>query len=228
MRTYSFLVLAKRRPGLDDCLAFLERLGHDVRAVVGARGEDLPAVCLDWHGDVIISYMSPWIVPEALLARARIASINFHPGPPEYPGTGCTNFALYHGEREYGVTVHHLDPTADTGRIIAVRRFPCRECDSVWDLTHRSYQHLTQLFVEVIGQFVSTGTLPKSSERWGRRPYRRSELEELCRISPDMPKGEVDRRIRATTFPGMPGAYVEIGGHTFEYTGRPRTLSPNR
>src|SRR5216684_8833236 len=100
-------------------------LEHDPHAgvVMGLRGEPAPAEFETWEGDYIVSYLSPWIVPEPLLNRARRAAINFHPGPPEYPGIGCTNFALYNNETSYGVTCHHMVPKVDTGAIISVKRF---------------------------------------------------------------------------------------------------------
>ena len=60
---------------------------------LGRRGDGWPRDVDTWTGDFIISYLSPFILPKALLERAGRAAINFHPGPPEYPGIGCTNFA---------------------------------------------------------------------------------------------------------------------------------------
>ena len=213
----SFLVLAKRRPGLDECVAQLERLSSHVNVVLGERGEPLPHSCFDWEGDVLISYLSPWVIPARLLRKARIAALNFHPGPPEYPGIGCTNFAIYHGAREYGVTAHHMEEKVDTGRIIAVRRFPIFDDDTVFTVTQRAYEHLAVLFQSVFTQLTSSGTLPESHEKWARKPYARRELETLCKITLGMSREDIERRIKATTYPGMPGAYVEIYGHRFEY-----------
>lgn len=211
------LVLAKKRLGLDEVVAYLNDVCGDVCVCVGERGQPPPPESLEWLGDLLISYASPWIVPAALLGRARMATINFHPGPPEYPGTGCTNFAIYDGVREYGVTAHHMAPTVDTGPIIAVRRFAVDPTDDVWTVTQRAYEHLYALLRGVIGALVTTGRLPDSMERWKRAPFRRSELEALCRVTADMSREEVARRIKATTFPGMPGAYIELFGHRFAY-----------
>ena len=30
-----------------------------------------------------------------LIKRCKIAAINFHPGPPQYRGIGCINYALF-------------------------------------------------------------------------------------------------------------------------------------
>lgn len=83
----------------------------------------------------MISYLCPWILPEHLLERAKVASVNFHPGPPEYPGIGCTNFAIYNQEVIFGMTCHHMATRVDTGKIVAVRRFPLFPTDTVLSLT---------------------------------------------------------------------------------------------
>src|SRR4051812_47273679 len=80
----------------------------DSTIITGTRQQPFPLECADWEGDYLFSYLSPWVIPATLLKRAKIASVNFHPGPPEYPGIGCTNFAIYNDESVFGVTCHHM------------------------------------------------------------------------------------------------------------------------
>lgn len=185
--------------------------------LLGTRGEKIPENIYSWEGDYLFSYLSPWIIPERLLNRAHSGAINFHPGPPEYPGIGCTNFAIYNGESVFGVTCHHMAASVDTGDIIAVRRFPLYETDTVWTLTQRCYSFIQTLFQEIVAKIVTGDPLPKSEEKWVKRPYKREELEELCRITPDMTAAEIHRRIRAVTFPGYPSVYTEVAGIRFSH-----------
>ena len=184
------------------------------------RGDPWPEGIGDWRGDFIISYLSPFIVPQGLLDNAKGAALNFHPGPPEYPGIGCTNFALYNGETQYGVTCHHMAAKVDTGPIVAVRRFDILPDDSVLSLTERCYAHIFDLFLEITGILLAGRPLPVADEAWTHKPYKRYELDSLCRITPDMEAEEIERRIRAVTFPGAPGAFVELQGHRFDYAGK--------
>lgn len=188
----------------------------DVQAHLGGWGEPLPAEARGWEGDLIVSYLSRWVVPQHLLAVARVAAINFHPASPDYPGIGCNNFALYDGAAEYGVTCHHMAATVDTGPIIAVRRFPVTEDDDVASLLTRTYEVQFELFIEVMEALVAGRGLPSSAETWTRSPYTRAEFDQLGKISPDMDADEIARRIRATSFgPWQPT--VELAGHTFVY-----------
>ncbi|MFA6316399.1 MAG: formyltransferase family protein [Elusimicrobiota bacterium] len=216
-RRYRFLVFAKDKPGLIEALAFLRPHAASIKVFVGDVGDPFPRKARLIKADFIISYISPWIIPGEVLSRASIAALNFHPGPPEYPGIGCTNFALYDRCREFGVTAHHMVEKVDTGSIVAVQRFPLQSSDTVASLTERCYRHILRLFKDLFGGFFSSGRLPDCSAVWARRPFRRAELDALCRISPEMAREEVARRVLATSFPGKPGPYVIIQGHRFEY-----------
>ena len=183
--------------------------------LLGQRGDPLPERVEKWEGDFILSYLSPWIIPERLLNRAKRGALNFHPGPPEYPGIGCTNFAIYNQEATFGVTCHHMAPKVDTGPIVAVRRFPIYDTDTVFTLTHRCYAFIQTLFQEIVAKIALAEVLPASDDRWTRLPYMRRELNELCRVKPDMSAEEVARRVKAVTFPGAPGAFTEVAGFRF-------------
>jgi methionyl-tRNA formyltransferase len=183
---------------------------------IGKRGDPFPDDLRNWRGDYVLSYLSPWIVPECVLKNAATAAVNFHTGPPEYPGIGCTNFAIYNGESRVGVTCHHMAPRVDTGPIIAVRRFPLYEHDSGWSLTQRCYVAIQSLFYEIIDMILDGRELPTSEEMWTRTPYKRSELNALCEITLDMSESEIARRVRAVTFPGAPGAFIVINGMRFD------------
>jgi methionyl-tRNA formyltransferase len=181
---------------------------------IGDRHDKLPEEVLNWRGDLLISFIGSWIIPDKVLQNASYAAINFHPGSPEYPGTGCTNFAIYNGEKEYGVTCHYMRATVDTGNIIAVKRFPLTEVDTVYGVTQQCYQLIETMFYEIMDCILQGNPLPSSAEQWKRKPYTRKELNELCYISPEMTKEEVERRIKATTY-RWPWAFTKIADKIF-------------
>ncbi len=201
-------------PFVQEALNLLRSLSDRVRAHIGNRHQRVPEINGEGF-DLVISYLSPWIIPSSILKLARVAAINFHPAPPEYPGIGCTNFALYEGVTEYGVTCHQMNSKVDTGAIVAVSRFPVDPKDSVYSLTQRCYQEMSQLFTEIMPDILAGKPVPESSERWARRPFTREELNALCEVKSSMNVDEIRRRVRATTYPGMPGAYVMLGGIKF-------------
>ena len=181
----------------------------------GGRKDKLPAEVLNWKGDLIVSFISSWIYPEQLLSGAAFAAINFHPGSPEYPGTGCTNFAIYNGAKEYGVTCHHMSAGVDSGKIIVVKRFPVKETDTVYSVTQHCYKLIEETFYEIMNQISKGQPLPVTNEQWKRKPYTRKQLDELCTIAPGMTEEEIGKRIKATTYK-TPWAITKIGNHIFK------------
>jgi methionyl-tRNA formyltransferase len=181
----------------------------------GDRRKPLPADVLDWKGDLLISFISSWILPEKLLNNAGYAAINFHPGSPEYPGTGCTNFAIYEDAKEYGVTCHHMRSKVDAGPIIQVKRFAIEPDDSVFKVTQQCYKLIEEMFYEIMNGLLEGKELPASDEKWKRKPFTRKELDELCHITPGMTEDEIKKRIRATTYK-TPWAFTKIGPHVFK------------
>jgi methionyl-tRNA formyltransferase len=212
----SFLFYGKKGdPFVSRAAEFISLHASDSEIVLGKRGDVFPGNTAYWDGDVIISYLSPWIIPEYVLKKAKKAAINFHPGPPEYPGIGCTNFAIYNEERVFGVTCHHMAQQVDTGDIIEVKRFPVFATDTVFSITQQCYAHILSLFFDIVGCLLVGKQLPASTETWQRRPYRRAELDALCEIKADMSENEICRRVRAVTYPEAPGAFIQLAGFRF-------------
>jgi methionyl-tRNA formyltransferase len=195
---------------------FVNNNFSDVLVCVGQWGDPLPEQAAKWRGDYIISYLSRWVIPERLIKNAKIAAINFHPASPDYPGIGCNNFALYDEAEEYGVTCHHMAPQVDTGKIIAVKRFPIFPSDNVASLLQRTYAYQLVLFYEIINLVFNNRVLPLSTDRWTRNPFSREEFDRLFNIEPTMSSEEINRRIRATSY-GMFQPRVTINGNIFEY-----------
>jgi hypothetical protein len=81
----SILFIGKKNDFFCECaMEFVKLHFSEHEILLGKKGEPFPEEAGWWRGDYIVSYLSPWIIPEHLLKRASKASINFHPGPPEY------------------------------------------------------------------------------------------------------------------------------------------------
>lgn len=217
MKDKNIVVFAKEKYGLDNALRFLKDNFSKVRIFKGARGDVFPCQAYEDKYDICISYMSPWIIPKKLLSSVKEFSINFHPGPPEYRGIGCTNFAVYNNEYKYGVTAHLMTSKIDSGKVINVKYFPILPGDSLVEITNKCYRYIQEQFFYVFNSYIKNGRLPESDKKWSKRLYTRKELNCLCRIHKGMTIAEVRRRIKATNFPNMPRAYLQMFGYRFEY-----------
>lgn len=195
---------------------YLKQIFPKVEIVFGVRGEKFPEDLHWWKGDYIFSYLSPWIIPNSLLERAEKGAINWHPGPPEYPGIGCTNFAIYNNEKEFGITCHYMLSKVDTGKIIETERFAILENDTVYSITQKCYSLILNSFYRIVEKISNGESLPISDEGWKRKPFTRKELDLLSEIKPDMTKEEIEKRIKATTY-DKPWAFIEIERKKFYY-----------
>jgi methionyl-tRNA formyltransferase len=197
---------------------FIRSHFKDPLIVFSKRTEPFPAYLNGWQGDLLISFLAQWIIPAAVLQNAKWAAINFHPGPPEYPGIGCTNFAVYNKEKEFGITCHHMLARVDSGAIIAVRRFPVHGNDTVYSITQRCYAEILELFFELMGMVLSHKNLPQTKETWKRKPYTRKQLNQLCELTPGMSQEEIDLRVKATTYGDKVWAFMKTGENITSYS----------
>lgn len=211
--------------------------GFDVTYVESReRGEDLSNEIMEWRGDYILCFRSLFIVPKEILARAAVAAINFHPGPPEYPGSGCVNFALYENSEFFGVTAHIMSEEVDQGDILRVLRFPVLNEDSLTSLLRKTHQILLDLFNEVIAGlskeghiYVDRSTRGARNEKWAAKARKIADLEKLQVVKADVSEDELSRIIRATHLDNFP-VQVEIHGFFFALvppeSNPPKTRNP--
>ena len=188
--------------------------GEKARVFTGTVGDPIPAELVAAQPKVLFSFLSPWIVPQRVLDNCELA-LNFHPGSTDYPGIGCYNFALNEEAETFGAVCHHMLAKVDTGLIVEERTFEVLPTDSVESLKYRTMITMVALFHDIATRIAAGRELPKAERQWSRRPFTRREMEDLKRIDPNAPPGEIRRRLRATIYPGYPGPYVEVGPERF-------------
>jgi len=205
------------KPGVQEAISFTRRFTDAIDVFHGTMNDPFPSKAKKGKYDIIFSYISPWIATKSTLNRTEFWNINFHPGPPEYPGIGCFNFAIFDLATQFGVTAHIMNPKVDTGKIIGVQRFPISKDESVESLSIKTYSALLSLYKEVISFIFANNSLPSCDKTWKRSPNKRCELEDLATINSTMSKEEIDLRIRSTYYPGKPAPFIKLCGHKFEY-----------
>lgn len=217
---YKIMVFSKKTSWCAKAIELIRKqYGDEAVAFSGEVGDPFPKEAETWRGDVIISYLSPWIIPPSVLKHASRFAINFHPGTPGYPGAGCYNFAIYEGAKEYGVTCHYMEEGVDRGKIIAVKTFSMAGNESVHTLKEKSMGYLFDLFKEIMGPIIREEPLPRSGLVWARRPFTRRQLDALCEVTSKMDAGEITKRVRATYYPGAPGPHINLAGYRFTFVG---------
>lgn len=205
---------------------FLCDAGFDVEPVVcHGRNETIPDSSKRWSGDYIFCFRSYFILKADIIASARKSAINFHPGPPEHPGSGSTNFALLNDEKSFGVTAHLMDEKVDSGPILEVKRFPIIQSDTNTSLLGRTHQYLLTLFYEVVSglisneDYVNDRLSGRDPEQWSGPARKIGELDKLQSVNPQISSTELQQRIRAVHTEAFP-LRVSIQGEEFVLSGK--------
>ena len=217
--------------GFEDCeycqkaKNFLEVCGFDVEWLKSSRdrGKKLPEEYASWQGDYIFHMKSYYILPKSLLDGAKKGAISFHPSSPNYPGTGCLNWALYNNENKTGITAHYLNEKIDNGDIINVYDVPIYEGDNIESLLSRVHSKQLDAFYDIVGIIKKKGQkalkdLSNSNKNlnWGPKTGRIREIDQLQIINHDIEFKELEKIIRATAI-GQFGPKLFIHGHEFRY-----------
>ena len=231
--------LAKHKRSAARALEHLVERGCDVVAVVAGPADEhtveaqrVDAVAerhgLPWAGeqelydgslgelDLVVSFLFPRLIRPSLIELPRIACLNFHPAPlPDLRGLGGFNVAILEGRAEYGVSVHHVAETLDTGDIAEVERFPIDpDRETAWSLDLKSQERLLGLFERTVGRLLEGDELPRLPQGQGRY-VTREEFEALRVVRPGDPPEETARRIRAFWYPPFEGAVLELEGRRY-------------
>ncbi len=83
--------------------------------------------------------------------------INCHAGLlPEYRGRNVLNWAMINGEKEFGITVHHVDEGIDTGDIILQEKVEILDTDYYSDVLNKAVEKCATTLDRAI-QLLETG-----------------------------------------------------------------------
>ncbi len=165
----------------DLTVAYTGRWTLDVcRRVVAAQG--VRQVVFDGTPfDLGVSVGGSQIFTAGEIEQARYGIVNLHLAPlPEYRGRYSAGHALANGDREYGVTLHYVDETIDTGPVIAEHRFPLPPGTSLEELRERSFAEGALLFAQVF-------PLLAQAARLGQRLPARAQDEKKARYYSTLP-----------------------------------------
>ena len=91
--------------------------------------------------DLFVSMSFNQIFKSALINLPALKTINCHAGKlPFYRGRNILNWALINDEKEFGITVHYVDESIDTGDIILQRCYPITDEDNYSTLLEIAYE----------------------------------------------------------------------------------------
>ena len=203
-------------------LNYLTSLGFKVTSILSSgRDELIPEDIVSWSGDYIFCFRSMIILPKSIIHKAKVAAINFHPGSPEYPGSGCLNYALYENSMLFGVTSHLMTEKVDEGSIIKCYRFPIYGSDTVNSLLGRTHLKLLELFFDVISgisingkNYLNESIKNSKNEKWTGVKRKIKDINNLSIIDKNIAENEMLKLIRAVHTENYP---LKIVLHGYDF-----------
>lgn len=172
--------------------------------------------------DYLISFRSYLIIDKKTLDKIKIASINFHPGPPEYRGIGCANFALINEERKFGCSCHIMNEKIDKGKFLDVRYFSLKKNIDINSLLSKTHKVLYGQSKEIISAILTNKSsidsfIKRNKEiKWSRKIYTRKNLDNLYHINSNIKKNKLNKLLRACNTK-VYKPYITMHGKKFFY-----------
>ena len=158
------------------------------------------------YPDYIICYRTYNILSKEEIDSVKIGAINFHTGPPEYPGRGSVNLALHHNKTEFGVTAHLITPIIDNGRILDVRYFDIDSSDNVNSLWEKTEENLLKLFSDFCmglneAEYITMKLEQNKNYMWSGKANKMKQIDDLQVIPLDCSEEHLKSIIRSTYTP---------------------------
>lgn len=186
---------------------------HGLNVITPANANDpaLLAQLQSLQPDFIFSFYYRHMLQPALLATARRGAWNMHGSLlPKYRGRAPVNWAVLHGERETGVSLHQMVAKPDAGDLLGQQSVAIGPDDTAAEVMDRVSIAAEELFQRLLPELVAGRLQPKpldlsqGSYFGGRRP-------EDGRIHWQQPAAAIHNLVRAVA-PPYPGAFCDVNG----------------
>lgn len=120
----------------------------------------------DINPDLIVSAYYRQIFPRKLIDIPRLGIVNIHPSIlPYYRGPVPTAWAIMNNESEFGITVHKVDDSIDTGDILVQKAFTIDEDETGYELYMKAMKLGATLFIDNFKDIIEENIQPR------KQPY---------------------------------------------------------
>ncbi len=160
---------------------------------------------------IILSCYFRQMVKEDVLSIPKIAAVNLHGSLlPKYRGRCPVNWQLVHGERESGVTLHHMVLKADAGDIVSQKAVRIDPRDTAYSLFKKLEDAAEQVLKKYIPLLLE-GKAPRTPQDHTKASYFGGRRPEDGKIDWNQDAQSIYNLVRAVTWP-YPGAFCHLYG----------------
>lgn len=164
-----------------------------------------------WEPDLILSFYYRNMLAQEILDLPRLGAFNMHGSLlPKYRGRAPINWAVLNGEKETGVTLHHMVKRADAGDIVDQEAVSILPDDTAQDVFTKTVK-AARLVLERQLDALSNGTAPRRAQDESKATTFGGRKPEDGRIDWTQSAEAISNLVRAVTHP-YPGAFTEVDG----------------
>jgi len=161
--------------------------------------------------DLLFSFYYRRMLGTELLALPRRGAYNLHGSLlPKYRGRAPVNWAILHGERETGATLHEMVAKPDAGRIVDRERVPILPNDTAREVLGK-VALAGEIVLERSLPALAAGTATLTPQDLAAGNYFGGRRPEDGAIDPAWPAKRIHDLVRAVA-PPYPGAFLDVRG----------------
>ena len=161
--------------------------------------------------DFLFSFYYRSMLKAPLLAAAPSGALNMHGSLlPQYRGRAPVNWAVLHGERETGATLHYMTEKPDNGDIVAQTSVPILPDDTAQEVFDK-VTVAAEITLDRALPALIAGTAPRLPQDLAKGRYFGGRTPADGTIDWSRNAATVHNLVRAVA-PPYPGAFTTIGG----------------
>ncbi len=197
-------------------LPLAKKMGYPIMNPITLKNEKVIKLIKAQKVDVILNVSCDRIIPREILDIPKYGCINFHFGKlPKYRGRFIVTHMILNNEKVAVVTAHYIAEKVDSGDIIFEKPVKILPYDTAKSLYLRCTEAAVELFKNVIEALINGRQLPHRKQR-GESSYYSFNPPNNCKVELNRSKDEIERFIRAVTFPPISYPWILINGEKYE------------
>lgn len=213
----------------DSALRVAQEYGLPVITPDDVNGPELERTVTELRPDFVFSFYYRSMIGAPLLNAARLGALNIHGSVlPKFRGRAPVNWAILHGARESGATLHYMTARADAGDIVDQLAVPILENDEAREVFEKVTVAAEIILARSLPGLIA-GTAPRLPQRLEEGKYYGRRRPEDGKIDWAAGARDIHNLVRAVA-PPFPGAFGQVDGQRWmihKTRVEPRTIEPS-
>jgi methionyl-tRNA formyltransferase len=213
----------------DSALRVAQEYGVPVITPDDVNGPELERTVTELRPDFVFSFYFRSMIGAPLLNAARLGALNIHGSVlPKFRGRAPVNWAILHGARESGATLHYMTARADAGDIVDQLAVPILENDEAREVFEKVTVAAEIILARSLPGLIA-GTAPRLPQRLEEGKYYGRRRPEDGKIDWAAGARDIHNLVRAVA-PPFPGAFGQVDGQRWmihKTRVEPRTIEPS-